>query len=103
MDEDRAHIVAVDERDSRWEEHSPTFRVYVQSTSDRNSSASTSTFDVSGVDIEGAIRLARGMCGPRDHISIALVRDNADHSTEGGQVGRGLVWLLGQDRNENGR
>lgn len=100
MEDDRAQIVDVDERDSRWELRDPTFRIYVQSARGENESASTSTYDVSGVDVEAAIRLARRLAKPDEHVAIALVQDFTEDALKQ-HPGRGLVWLLGEDQNEN--
>lgn len=100
-------VEPVDERDSNWEKADPTFRVYVQSARDETHTASTATYDLSGVDVQQAIEWARNRAQdwPRDQaggdssFAVALVVDDqAQESLEPG-TGRGLIWLLGRDAN----
>jgi hypothetical protein len=80
-----------DERDSHWERHRSTFRVYFFEGSGKP--YSVSTYDVTDATFNDAKIWAKGEAGPRRY-SIALVS-----SDERGN--RGLTWLVGDDANEN--
>lgn len=85
-------VEEVDERDSSWEVNAPRFRVYLF----RPPHMATTTYDLTGTDVEGAIRWAADRAGSDLLFSIALVHDES--SREGGRE-RGLVWILGTDAN----
>ena len=99
-------IEPVDERDSRWEDHSPRYRVYVFDESGRRGEPdgtlsqgyATSTWDVTGADLIDTLRWAQDRAGDRGLFSIALVADGYDTYTE-----RGLVWLVGMDYQDRPR
>jgi hypothetical protein len=99
-------IEPVDERDSRWEDRSPRFRVYVFEESGArrepdgtlSQGYATSTWDVTGADLIDTIRWAQDRAGDRGLFSIALVADGYDMYTE-----RGLVWLVGMDYQDRPR
>ena len=90
----------VDERDSRWEDHSPRFRVYVFDESGRigerdgsySQGYATATWDILDADLLDVVRWAQDQAGDRSLYSVALV---ADGYQSYGQ--RGLVWLVGMD------
>lgn len=82
----------VDERDSSWEVNDPVFRVYLF----RPPHMATTTYDLTGTDVEGAIRWAADRAGSDLLFSIALVHDESSREA-GGE--RGLVWILGTDAN----
>jgi hypothetical protein len=81
----------VDERDSQWERHRSTFRVYFFERP--RTPYSVSTYDLADATFSEAKIWASGEAGRRRY-SIALVS-----SDERGN--RGLVWLVGGDANEN--
>lgn len=93
-------VEPVDERDSRWEDDSPRFRVYVFDESGRRGELdgtysqgyATSTWDVTGADLIDVVRWAQDRAGERGLYSIALVADGYGMHTD-----RGLVWLVGND------
>ncbi len=81
----------VDERDSSWENDAPRFRIYVFEDAEN----AVSTFDLLGATVEEALEAARVQSGNDQHLwSLALVHDD-------GRAGRGLVWLSGNDYNDN--
>lgn len=81
---------AVDERDSQWEDDAPRFRVYVF----EGAKNAVTTTDVVGATAEQALEAARALALDDRHLwSLALVRDD-------GRMGRGLVWLSGNDYND---
>lgn len=91
-------MVAVDERDSSWEDHSPLFRVFVFWGGDRPGLPwGTSTYDVTGADALEVIDWAREQAGD-GVFGVALVRDVPDRVT--GAARRGHVWLVGHDAND---
>lgn len=90
----------VDERDSNWEDRQPTFRIYIQSATDTNTSASTATYDLTGVNVIEAIEWARRNSSFTDSYAVALVYDDAYRDQLNPGCGRGLVWLLGHDAND---
>lgn len=49
------HAVAVDERDSSWENHQPTFRVCLHDSSSDSTAGATATYDLTGADVLQAI------------------------------------------------
>lgn len=90
-------VELVDERDSSWEDYSPTFRVYLQDPSTDFVAATTATYDLRNVDVVGAIDWAqRATEGTEQSFALALVAEKDGRSSD---PGRGLVWLLGRDSN----
>lgn len=93
-------IEPVDERDNRWEDDSPRFRVYVFDEygvrvgrdGTYSQGYATSTWDVTGADLIDTLRWAQDRAGDRGLYSIALVADGYGTHTD-----RGLVWLAGND------
>jgi hypothetical protein len=86
---DGMNIVDSDERDSTWEQHSSTFRVYFATVPD----SSVRTVDVSDATFTETLAWARGAADAAETISIALVgTDNRGL--------RGLTWLFGMDPND---
>lgn len=84
------HVEESDERDSHWERHRNTFRVYFFAGSGKASSVST--FDIEDATLSEAKTWADDEAGDRMY-SIALVS-----SDEHGM--RGLIWLIGADAND---
>lgn len=81
----------VDERNSLWEIDNPRFRIYVF----EGAANAVSTFDVVDASIEEALEAARVQSQGDRHVwSLALVNDD-------GRSGRGLIWLSGNDYNDN--
>jgi len=81
----------VDERDSSWEIDTPRFRIYVF----EGAANAVSTFDVVDATVEEALEAARVQSRSDRHVwSLALVHDD-------GRSGRGLIWLSGNDYNDN--
>lgn len=87
----RMRIEMSDERDSSWEQHRSRFRVYF--FKEPGPGYSIVTFDITGATFAEAMRWAEDEASDRMY-SIALVSDNV-------QNGRGLVWLIGHDANDN--
>ncbi len=93
-------IEPVDERDIRWEDHYPRFRVYVfdelglrgEPDGTLSQGYATGTWDVTDADLLEALRWAQDRAGERGLYSIALVADAYETQEE-----RGLVWLVGED------
>jgi hypothetical protein len=81
------HVEKSDERDSHWERHRSTFRVYLFEGPGKP--YAVSTYDKADATFTDAKMWADGEAG-----SIALVS-----SDERGN--RGLTWLVGDDANEN--
>lgn len=88
----------VDERDSRWEDHSPVFRVYLHDSGGTSTAGSTDTYDVTGADVLQVIDWAQRQAGDRLTYAVALVRDAGEGARA---AGRGLVWLVGTDGNDS--
>lgn len=65
------HVEEVDERDSSWENGESRFRVY----SFESPGMATATYDLTGTDVEEAIRWAENAAGADLLFSIALVHD----------------------------
>lgn len=80
-----------DERDSSWEEHLNKFRVYFFGMP--GPGYAVRTFDITGATFSQAMNWAEEEAGECMY-SIALVANR-------GQDGRGLVWLIGNDANDD--
>ncbi|MEP9365578.1 hypothetical protein ABLE68_21600 [Nocardioides sp. CN2-186] len=93
-------VVAVDERDSSWEDPDPTYRVYLHGGSARDgeewTGGTTWTYDVTEADLLQVVDWAQREAGGTRHYAIALVRDNRREDSS-----RGLVWLIGMDGNDS--
>lgn len=101
--EDHMRVEAVDERDSRWEDHEARYRVYFFDSgpeeldwSDPPASWGVRTKDVTGAEYSDVLEYARAGAGPGALYAIALVVDDPVD-------GRGLVWLAGMDYNDRAR
>ncbi len=92
-------IVAVDERDSGWEDAQPRFRVYLHGSGKTSTAGWTATYDVTGADVLQVIDWAQAQARGGRTYAVALVRD--DEAQEEPAGGRGLVWLLGMDGNDD--
>lgn len=83
-------IEEVDERDSTWEQHDSTFRVYFA----RGPERSITTFDVSGATFSEVRDWTRSQAPDDTIIAIALVGLDSRGL-------KGLTWLLGMDPNDH--
>ncbi|MFC5177769.1 hypothetical protein [Nocardioides taihuensis] len=92
-------IVQVDERDSRWEENHPRYRVYLFGSADETTAGWTDTYDVTGADVLQVIDWAQRQAGDSLTYAVALVYDAVPEQISPGP-GRGLVWLVGMDGND---
>lgn len=79
------------ETDSSWEQHQNRFRVYFFEVP--GPGYSVRTFDITGATFSQAMRWAEEEAG-EDMYSVALV-------TNRNEDGRGLVWLIGHDANDD--
>ena len=86
-------VEEVDERDSCWEDSSPTFRVYLHSH--RGPSSATATYDLTGADALQAIDWAQSHVVAGGTYAVALVCERPGTA----RPERGLVWLVGIDGN----
>ena len=86
-------IASVDERDSGWELSTPRFRVYLHGSGDSSTYGWTDTYDVTGADVVQVIDWAQRQAGDLLTFAVALVCDDRVD-------GRGLVWLVGMDGND---
>ena len=94
-------IEPVDERDSNWEVPTPRFRVYLHSSGPDKTYGSTWTYDITGADALQAIDWAQRQAGDRLTDALALVIDDPTEEQRNPGHGRGLVWLVGMDGNDN--
>jgi len=92
-------IVAVDERDSSWEEDAPRFRVYLHHSGESWTAGATSTYDVTGADVLQVIDWAQRQAGDARTYAVALVQDDPVRAHNPESSPRGLVWLVGVDGN----
>lgn len=84
------HIEEVDERDSTWEQHDSTFRVYFAQGTDR----AITTFDVSGATFSEVHQWTKNQAPDDAIIAIALVGLDSRGL-------KGLTWLLGMDPHDH--
>lgn len=92
------HITGVGERDGSWENHHPTFRVYLFDSGDAaRASRATDTYDVTGADVLDAIQWAQDQAGENQLYAVALV---AEDTTQPVDHRCGLIWLVGMDAND---
>jgi hypothetical protein len=94
-------IVQVDERDSSWESPGPRFRVYLHGSGEVSTHGWTATYDITGADVLQVIDWAQRQAGESLTYAVALVRDDQAHEEANPGHGRGLIWLLGMDGNDN--
>ena len=94
------NIVAVDERDSSWEDDRPRFRVYLHGSGEASTYGSTATYDVTGADVVQVIDWAQRQAADGRTYAVALVRDDEARENKSPGFGRGLVWLVGMDGND---
>ena len=84
------NIVDSDERDSTWEQHSSSYRVYFATVPD----GAVRTVDVSDATFTETLSWARGTAEQNETISVALIgTDNRGL--------RGLTWLFGMDPSDS--
>lgn len=91
-------ITPVDERDSSWEDAHPRFRVYLHGSGESQTAGWTETYDITGADALQVVDWAQRRAGDRLTYAVALVVDDEARETTAG--GRGLVWLVGMDGND---
>jgi hypothetical protein len=90
-------IESADERDSRWEDARPRYRVYFFRGGERpGHSWSVLVNDVLDAEVLEVIAWAEREIGDEGLFAVALV----DQSSSGE---RGLVWLVGMDANDDPR
>lgn len=94
-------VVTVDERDSNWEVHSPHFRVYLFRSGDSDTRGGTTTYDVTGADVLQVIDWAQRRAADTHTYAVALVYDDKAAEARNSGSGRGLVWLVGMDGNDD--
>lgn len=87
-------IVAVDERDSSWEQHGPRFRVYLHGSGETSTSGWTDTYEDTGADVLQVIDWAQRQAGETLTYAVALVHDDEAAEVRSPRRGRGLVWLV---------
>jgi hypothetical protein len=88
-------VTTVEERDSAWEDPHPRIRVYLHGSRETTTGGLTDTFDITGADVLQVIDWDRLT------YAVALVRDDADMERHNPGRGRGLVWPVGMDGNNN--
>ncbi|GAA4081868.1 hypothetical protein ACFFOS_27385 [Nocardioides kongjuensis] len=93
-------IVRVPERHS-WEDHGPRLRVYLHGSSESSTSGWADTYDVTGADVLQVIDWAQKQAGDTLTYAIALGWDDTEAEKLNPGRGRGLVWLVGMDGNDN--
>ena len=84
------NIVDSDERDSAWEQHESSFRVYFATVPDR----AVRTVDVSDATFTETLGWARGEARQDETLSIALIGIDSRGL-------RGLTWIFGMDPNDS--
>lgn len=94
-------ISQVDERDSSWEDYGPRFRVYLHGSGQTETRGSTDTYDVVGADILQVIDWAQKHAGNSLTYAVALVVDDLNEERRQPGRGRGLLWLIGRDGNDD--
>jgi uncharacterized protein (DUF736 family) len=94
-------VIPVDERDSGWEDDAPRFRVYLHGSTATSTAGWTATHDISGADVLQVIDWAQGQAGDQLTYAVALVRYDTEEERVNPGYGRGLVWLVGMDGNDN--
>lgn len=94
-------MTRVDERDSSWEDDRPRFRVYLHGSGETTTGGWTDTYDITGADVLQVIDWAQRQAGDTLTYAVALVRDDVQHEWLNPGHGRGLVWLVGMDGNDN--
>ncbi|KRE63386.1 hypothetical protein [Nostocoides sp. Soil756] len=93
-------IVPVDERDCGWEVNSPRFRVYLHGSGEASTAGWTATYDVIGADVLQVLDWAQAQARDGRTYAVALVYDDAAQEGSTPGFGRGLVWLVGMDGND---
>lgn len=94
-------VFEVDERDSSWENDCPRFRVYLHGSGPDATHGWTSTHDLTDCDLLQALDWAQREAAGRLTYAIALVVDDAELARHDPEHGRGLVWLIGRDGNDD--
>jgi hypothetical protein len=95
-------VVAVDERDNGWERPNPRFRVYLHGSGASTTRGWTATYDITGADVLQVIDWAQRQAGNSLTYAVALVWDDKSPQESLPGLGRGLVWLVGMDGNDEG-
>ena len=93
-------IARVDERDSGWELSTPRFRVYLHGSGETSTAGWTDTYDIIGADVLQVIDWAQRQAGTSLTYAVGLVYDDRTKEQLNRRCGRGLVWLVGMDGND---
>ena len=93
-------ITPVDERDNHWEDGRPLFRVYLHGSEESSTGGWTDTYDVRGADLLQVVDWAQRQAGDQLTYAVALVVDDEAQESHTRGTGRGLVWLVGMDGND---
>src|SRR5699024_9111477 len=88
-------------RDGHWEDGWPCFRVYLHGNGATSTERWTDTYDITGADVLQVIDWAQRQAGDELTYAVALVHDDAAQERRNPDRGRGLVWLVGMDGNDN--
>ena len=95
------HVTQVDERDSCWEDDGLQFRVYLHGSGKVSTAGWTDTYGITGADVLQVIDWAQRQAGDELTYAVALVRDDPEKERRNPGYGRGLVWLIGMDGNDD--
>lgn len=93
-------IVQVDERDNNWEVPVSRYRVYLHGSGEAATLGWTDTYDITGADIVQVIDWAQRQADDSLTYAVALVYDDRMSEKQNPGHGRGLVWLIGMDGND---
>jgi hypothetical protein len=94
-------VEQVDEADMEWEDDRPRFRVYLFEGPVHAPGAVVDTYDITEADVFEVVRWAQEQAGDDHPYAVALVRDEWEPpKADGRRKSRGLVWLVGQDLND---
>jgi hypothetical protein len=80
----------VDERDTTWEQHESTFRVFVYSGMDREN---VSVHEIAEATFSQTLDWARSTAGDGGSFAVALLQLDTES-------GAGLIWLVGMDAHD---
>jgi hypothetical protein len=93
-------VCRVDERESSWEDDIPRFRVYLHGSAESWTGGWTDTYDVTGADVLQVIDWAQRQAGTSLTYAVALVHEDRQREHLSTGDGRGPVWLIGMDGND---
>jgi hypothetical protein len=83
------HGAPVDERDTQWELHQSTYRVFVYTG---EAAANVEAYDFASAELLDVLAWASTKVRPSQMFAVAALLSDP-------QMGRGLVWLVGADPN----